>query len=123
MVNDMPHHSSPSAEPMLDAVWRSAAHRLPLPGVISCLVVGLAGGISLAFANRLWPIAAACVVLAAFGAYAAVVQPAIGGTWLHPQTQRLLAAVTAAVAALAGLAAGLLMLAAIFGGSIEVMRR
>jgi hypothetical protein len=123
MVQDTPHHSPSSSEPMLDAAWRTAAHQLPIPGIIICIVLGLAGAISLAVANRLRPVAAACVILVAFGAYAAVMQPAIGGAWLRPSTQRLLATAIATVAALAGLAAGLLLLAGIFGGSIEVMRR
>jgi|KBSSwiStaDraftv2_1062776.scaffolds.fasta_scaffold11871_2 hypothetical protein len=123
MVRDMPHRSSSSSEPMLDTVWRAAAQRVPVPGVIACIACGLAGAISLAVADHLRPIAAACVILAAFGAYAAVVQRGIGGTWLGPSAQRVLATVFATVAVLAGLATGLLLLAAIFGGSIEVMRR
>jgi hypothetical protein len=123
MVQDTPHHSPPSSEPMLDAAWMAAAQQLSIPGSIICVVLGLAGGISLAVANRFWPVAAACAILVAFGAYAAVVQPAIGGAFLRPSTQRLLATAIAVVAALAGLATGLLLLAAIFGGSIEVMRR
>lgn len=122
MVLDAPHHSPPS-EPTLDAAWRSAALRLPTPGIVACIGLGLAGAISLAAADRLLPLAAACVVLVAFGAYAAVVQPALGGGRLSPGTQRLLATMIGIVAALAGLATGLLVLAAVFGGSIEVMRR
>src|SRR4051812_34506590 len=91
MVQDTPHQSRPCSEPMLDAAWRAAADQLSIPGIVISVVLGLAGGISLAVANRFWPVAAACVILAAFGAYAAVVQPAIGGAWLRPSTQRLLA--------------------------------
>jgi hypothetical protein len=108
---------------MLDVVWRDAAQRLTLPGIIASVVLGLAGSISLMLANRLWPIATGCIIVVAFGAYAAIIQPAIGGIWLRSSTQRLLATLAATVAALAGLMTGLLLLAAIFGGSIEVMRR
>jgi hypothetical protein len=108
---------------MLDAVWGAAAQRLPIPGVIACIACGVIGSISLAMANRLLPLAAACVVLLSFGAYAAVVQPGIGGIWLRLSIQRILAVATATVAVFAGLATGLLLLGAIFGGSIEVMRR
>jgi hypothetical protein len=123
MVNALPHHSPPSPEPTLDKAWRAAADRLPVSAIIACVVVGLAGGISLIVADRLRPIAAACVVLVTFGVYAAIVQPTLGGTWLDQKTQRFLATLAATIAALAGLATGLLLLAAIFGGSIEVMRR
>ena len=123
MVEDLPRQSPPSPEPMLDAAWRAAAHELPVGAIIACIVLGFAGAISLFVADRLLPIAAACVVLVAFGVYAAVVQPTLGGAWLRPSIQRLLAAITATVAVLAGLATGLLLFAAIFGGSIEVMRR
>jgi hypothetical protein len=122
MVHDAPHHSL-SSEPMLDAAWRSAALRLPVPGIIGCLAVGLGGAISLAAADRLLPLATACIVLVAFGAYAAVVQPTLGGGRLSPGTQRLLATVIGVAAVLAGLVTGLLVLATVFGGSIEVMRR
>jgi hypothetical protein len=123
MVQDAPHHSAPSSEPMLDAVWHAAAQRLSVAGIVVCIVFGLTGAISLSIADRLWPIVSACVVLIVFGAYAAVVQPALGGVWLQRNTQRLLAAALGTVAAVAGIATGLLVLAAIFGGSIEVMRR
>src|SRR3954464_9933334 len=93
MVQDTPHQSPPPSEPMLDAAWRSAAHQLSMAGIITCVVLGLTGGISLPVANRFCPVAAAGVILVAFGAYAAVVQPAIGGAWLRPGTQRLLATV------------------------------
>lgn len=122
MVQDAPHLSPPSPEPTLDAAWRAAANSLPLPGIVACIISGLAGAVTLATAHRLWPVAAACVVLVAFGAYAAVAQPGLGGNRLHPRTQRLVAATIGIIAVLAGLATGLLLLAAIFGGSIEVMR-
>ena len=123
MVQVAPPHSPPSAEPMLDVVWHAAAQRLSVPGIVVCIVFGLTGAVSLSVADRLWPVVSTCVVLVAFGAYAAVVQPALGGSWLGRSTQRILAIALGAIAAVAGLATGLLMLAAIFGGSIEVMRR
>jgi hypothetical protein len=123
MVQAAPHHSPPSSEPTLDVAWRAAANRLPIRGIVACIIFGLAGAITLAGANRVRPVATACVVLAAFGAYAAVVQPSLGGDRLHPTTQRLVAATIGIIAVLAGLATGLLVLATIFGGSIEVMRR
>lgn len=123
MVNALPHRPPPCSEPTIDAAWRDAAHRLPVGAIIACIIFGLAGATSLIVADRLLPIAAACVVLVAFGVYATVVQPTLGGAWLRPSTQRLLAAVTVTVAALAGLATGLLLLASIFRGNIEVMRR
>ena len=123
MVNVLPHHSPASSEPTLDQAWRAAADRLPVGAIIACTVIGLAGAVSLFVANRFRPIGSACVVVVAFGVYAAIVQPHLGGALLGKRTQRFLATVTATVAAVAGIATGLLLLAAVFGGSIEVMRR
>jgi hypothetical protein len=123
MVQEMPHHSSPRPEPMLDVVWRSAAYRVSLSGIVASILVGLVGAITLAAADRFWPIASACVVLCAFGMYAAIVQPDLGGARLGASVQRLLATLIATIAVLAAIATGLLLLATIFGGSLEVMRR
>ena len=101
----------------------SGAHRIGGRTIATCVGLGLLGAISPLAVGRAWVIAALSLIVAAFGAYAAVVQASIGGRWLGPRAQYTIGAVLTAIAALAGAAAALLVLGAIFGGSLEVMRR
>ena len=58
-----------------------------------------------------------------FGLAALAVQPSLGGHVLPPATLRAMAVTAVAIAAIASGVVFLLVLAAIFGGNIEVMRR
>lgn len=106
----------------LAAVWRAATQRVTLRVIVLFVGLGSGGAVALVIADRFLPLASMCVVIAAFGGHSAVLHPSLGRR-LRPGTQHFLGVLTGAVAALAGVVAGLLVLAAVFGGSIEVMRR
>jgi hypothetical protein len=107
----------------LAAVWRAATQRVTLRVIVLFVGLGSGGAVALVIADRFLALASMCVVIAAFGGHSAVLHPSLGGRRLRPGTQRFLGVLTGAVAALAGVVAGLLVLAAVFSGSIEVMRR
>jgi len=117
------HLESPrSAGPTLDVLWCEWARRLGGRAIMLCVATGVAGGVLSLIAERWMPLALSLIV-AAFGCYAVIMQPTLGGRYLLPRAQRVFARVMGTVAVLAGVAAALLALAGIFGGSIEVMRR
>ncbi len=114
--------SDRGADVTLDVLWRSTALRLPSRAVASLLVAGmtiLAGSI---FASGPLNLGALGIWMIAFAVYAAIIQSAVAHRSRRRVT-RFLARLTSAIAAFAALSVGLLLLAAVFGGSIEVMRR
>jgi hypothetical protein len=114
--------SSPPSEGQLDVVWRSTALRLTSRGMTLLFALGVGAVVTSAITSRFPLLGAVGIVVSAFACYAALIQPH-GDRDVHPQLKRRLARLASAVAVLAGLTAGLLVLAAIFGGGIEVMRR
>jgi hypothetical protein len=86
------------------------------------LTLGVGAVMTSAITARFPLLAAVGIVVSAFACYAALIHPHDSQS-THSRLRRRLAQFASAVAALAALAAGLLMLAALFGGSIEVMRR
>jgi hypothetical protein len=119
------HHldSSPLADQTLAALWRAHARRISGRTIAQCVVLGTLGTIIPISLGRGTFVALMSLIVAAFGSYAAAVQPSFGGRWLQPRGQRITGIAVSAIAVLAALTAGLLVLDAIFGGSIEVMRR
>ena len=118
------HHldSSPLADQTLAALWRAHARCISGRTIAQCVVLGTLGTITPVSLGR-GTFVALMSIVAAFGSYAAAVQPSFGGRWLQPRRQRIAGVAASAIAVLAALTAGLLVLGAIFGGSIEVMRR
>lgn len=114
--------SRPTADDTLDVLWRSTALRISWPGRATLFGVGVSGVATSIITSR-WPmIAAVGLIVSAFAAYAELIQPHDAQDAPGP-ARRVLARIASAIAAVAALTAGLLMLAAMFGGSIEVMRR
>jgi hypothetical protein len=119
------HHlpSLTSPDQTLDSVWRSAARRVPARATASFFLLGIVAVATSVITGHLLALATLGVLANAFACYAVVVQPHGPGRRLAPATRRLVGAVANTIAVLAALATGLLILAALFGGSIEVMRR
>jgi hypothetical protein len=112
-----------ASEQTLDAVWRLAAQRLTHRGRVAGLTLGLVAVSVSAITQRFPLLATLGTLAAAFACYAGLIQPPSNDRWVSPSAVRALAAFATLVAALAALATGLFLLAAMFGGSIEVMRR
>jgi hypothetical protein len=123
MVLQQHLHAPSPGDQTLASLWRAYARRIDPRATIHCITLGMLGVVVPVVLQRAMIVALPSLIVLAFGAYAAVVQPALGGRWLRPRAQRVVGTAVAALAALAGIAAGLLVLGAIFGGSIEVMRR
>jgi uncharacterized iron-regulated membrane protein len=123
MVLQQPIGASPPSDQTLASLWRTHARQLDSRAMVECVGIGLVGTAVPLVLGRAMLVACMSFTVFAFGAYAAIVQPSFGGRWLSPRTQRVGAAFIASGAAVAGLVAGLLVLAIVFGGSIEVMRR
>jgi hypothetical protein len=124
MVLRHPFNSSASApEQTLALVWRAQARHVGTRTIAQCVAFGAVGVIIPIVLGHATFIALVSLIVAAFGLYAAVVRPSLGGRWLPPRAQHITSIVVSAIAALAAVAAALLVLGAIFGGSIEVMRR
>lgn len=123
MVNQHVFPTPLSSDQTLAALWRSTANRLTGGGIIACVVVGAAAVTWSVVSGRVPLVAAVGAIALAFGCYAAVVQPTVGGRWLGPRTQSVMATGISIITALVAVAGGLLVLAALFGGRIEVMRR
>ena len=116
-------HLDTESDETLSALWRSRAERLGHRGIALCIVFGTGCATLPVILSRAWLVAMPGTIVAAFGMYAAVVRPTLGGRWLSLRGQRLLGAIFTACAAVAGLSVLLLVLGGVFGGSIEVMRR
>lgn len=114
--------SPPSSDITLDVLWRSTAQRLTTRRIAVLLALGVGGVATSAVTSRFPILAALGIVVSAFACYAALIRPH-GNHDAHADIRRRLARLASTIAALAALTAGLLMLAAVFGGSIEVMRR
>jgi hypothetical protein len=112
-----------ASEQSLDAAWRSAAQRLTRRGTVALFALGLVAASVSAITQRFPLLATVGTLGTAFACYAVMIQQPSNGGWVSSRTARALATFATAVAALAALATGLLLLAAVFGGSIEVMRR
>jgi hypothetical protein len=115
--------ASPQDDQSLASLWRANAQRISGRTIAACIGLGLLGAIMPLALGRATVIAAVSFVVLAFGSYAAVVRPSIGGRLLQPRAQQTLGVAVAVMAALAGVAAALLVLGTVFGGSLEVMRR
>jgi uncharacterized membrane protein len=114
--------SAPPDDQTLASLWRTYAQHVGGRTIAQCIGFGMLGAIVPLFLGRATFVALVGVIVAAFGLYAAVVQPSLGARWLQPRPQRIIATAVTSIAALAGLAVGLLVLGTVFGGSIEVMR-
>ena len=113
--------SPPPSDATLGVVWRSTALRLTSRRIAIWLGLGIAG-VSASGLTRRFPVLAALgIVVSAFACYAGLIQPR-GDHDVHTNKRRRLAQLASTIAALAALTAGLLMLGAVFGGGIEVMR-
>jgi hypothetical protein len=113
--------SPPPSDATLGVVWRSTALRLTSRRIAILLGLGIAGVAASGLTRRFPVFAAFGIVVSAFACYAVLIQPR-GDHDVHANMRRRLAQLASTIAALAALTAGLLMLAAIFGGAIEVMR-
>ena len=102
-------------------VWRSTALGLTSRRIAILLGLGIAGVAASGIARRFPVLAALGIVVSAFACYAVLIQPRDDQD-IHANVRRRLAQLASTVAALGALTAGLLMLAAVFGGAIEVMR-
>jgi hypothetical protein len=123
MVLQQHFDSPPTDDQTLAALWQTHARRVGGRTIAQCVALGTLDTIIAVFSGRATFVALMSLIVAAFGLHAAIVQPSLGGRWLQPRAQRIIGTAVTAVAALAGVAAGLLVLGAVFGGSIEVMRR
>jgi hypothetical protein len=103
--------------------WRSFAEHASTRVQIICLGVGAIGIGSLALFDAFRIPALLSVVAGCFGGFSLARQRMLLGGTRPARWLRVLAAAATTVAALSALAAGLLVLRAIFGGSVEVMRR
>ncbi len=112
-----------TADQTLDALWRATARRTSPRRATGCIALGIVGTAALVFVDRLRIPGLVGVVVGAFGVYVLAVQPPAGVHALHPRPRRLVAGAAVAIAIVASAAYGLQVLAAIFGGRIEVMRR
>ena len=111
----------PPSDATLGVVWRSTALRLTSRRIPLLLGLGIAAMAASAITRRFPVLAALGIVVSAFAWYAVLIQPR-GDHDVHANTRRRLAQLASTIAALAALTAGLLLLAAVFGGGIEVMR-
>jgi hypothetical protein len=107
----------------LAALWRATAQRTSRRHATACVTFGIFGLAALAFVDQLRIPGLVGIVIGAFGMYAFAVQPSLGGHVFRPRTVRATTVVAVAIAAIAAAAVFMLGLAALFGGSIEVMRR
>lgn len=118
------HLGSPAAsEQTLATLWRRHASRVSERTIVTCLALGTLGTIVPLFFPGWAIVSSVSLIVVAFGVYAATAHPNLGGRRLGPGAQRIVGAVASTIAAMSGLVAGLLLLGAVFGGSIEVMRR
>jgi hypothetical protein len=107
----------------LDALWRATARRTSTRHATACITVGILGMVALPLFDQLRIPGLVGLVVGAFGVYALAVQPDVSGRAFRPRAHRAVAAIAVAIAVVASAAVALLVLAAIFGGNIEVMRR
>jgi hypothetical protein len=112
-----------TSEQTLDAVWRSTADRVSVRSAVLLIVLGLGGVMVRAITGRFAVLASLGILATAFACYAMIPRPRPADRGWISRGTRALAGLMTIAAALAGLATGLLVLAAVFGGSIEVMRR
>jgi hypothetical protein len=103
--------------------WRSFADHASARAQIVCLGFGALGVGSLALLDTFRIPALASVVAGCFGVVSLARQRMLLAGARSARRLRLLGLTASTLAALSALAAGLLVLRAIFGGSIEVMRR
>ena len=113
--------SPTTSDRTLDAVWRSTAERVSVRGAVLLLMLGLGGVAVRVITDRFTIVGSLGILSAAFACYAMITQPSIADRWA-PRATRMFAGTLKIIAALAALATGLLLLAAVFGGSLEVMR-
>lgn len=113
--------SPPPSNATLSVVWRSTALRLTSRRIAILLALGIGAVTASGITRRFPTLAAIGIVVGAFACYAVLIQPR-GDHDVHANMRRRLAQLTSTIAALAALTAGLLTLAAVFGGGIEVMR-
>ena len=113
--------SPPPPDATLSAVWRSTALRLTSYRIAFLLALGIGAVTASGITRRFPALAALGIVVCAFACYAVLIQPRDDHD-VHANMRRRLARLASTIAALAAFTAGLLMLAAVFGGGIEVMR-
>jgi hypothetical protein len=110
-------------EATLAESWESFAQRASARVQAVCLAVGAVGIGSLALLPSVRIPALLSVVVGCFGGFSLARQRMVAAHGRPSYWLRLLGTVASTVAALGAMAAGLLVLRAIFGGSLEVMRR
>jgi hypothetical protein len=103
--------------------WRSFADHASVRVQAVCLGIGALGVGSLALLDSFRIPALLSVVAGCFGVFSLARQRTLLAEAKPTRWLRLLGLAASMVAALSALAAGLLVLRAIFGGSLEVMRR
>jgi len=119
-------HSVPSptsSDQTLQAVWRDAGQRLTPRRAAGVLLVGVAAVAATVVTKRLFMVGSLGLLAIAFACYSATEHGDVAGLRVAAGVRRFLGAIASLIAVLAAVATGLLILAALFGGSIEVMRR
>lgn len=114
-----PHTTS---EQTLDVVWRSTTERVSLRGAVLLLLLGLGGVAARVITDRFDMLASLGILASAFACSAMLTRSGGAEGGLPPSVMRILSGMLKIIAALAGVATGLLLLVAVFGGSLEVMR-
>jgi hypothetical protein len=111
-----------TSDRILHVVWRSTAERVSVRGAVLLLMLGLGGVAVRVITDRFTIVGRLGILSTAFACYAMITQPSDAHPTRAPRVTRILAGTLKVIATVAGLATGLLLLAAVFGGSLEVMR-